>query len=224
MYCCSTVTLPPDTTSPLNGTGTGILTKRTVLPAPQANSLLDSITFDTPASILSAACSCISSQIPYSTTTVTKCTTITLPSPTLTSKTYILATAFATVQSTINVTSTTTVSANSTSPTLLPDPNCQGAICGNFKDCGGGDTCSCYSSAEGPGYCALDSVCQGIKTCETSAECGGAAICAVNTCCSDTGVCLALQCGNPGVRLMGVGSGRTSREDGSGIGIDRVRV
>ena len=203
-----------------------MLAKRTAMPMPAPRPLhyikpFEAVASGSPESIISAACSCISSLIPCSTTTVTTCTTITSSAPKVTSTTYNLTTAFTTVHSTINTTATTTVSANPTAPTILPDPACQDASCGSFRDCGGvlSGTCSCYSSAEGPGYCALDTACDGIKTCDTTADCGLDAICAVNTCCSDAGVCLGLQCGNPSLRLSQMAQrlgGRTSRNDGSG--------
>lgn len=196
----------PDITVTVTVTPGGVVKRGVAVPTPAVP--FKSAILAIPSALVSAGCSCIRTKIPLATTITTLSETTTQASPTIT--------ALSTVFETTTVQTTSTVTVNLPG---VPDPSCNGAVCGAFRQCSGSDqACSCYTAAEGAGFCARDASCGGPARCASSSDCSGSQICAVNTCCGAQGICLDLQCNNPARRLMKdrrQTTDRTSRNDGS---------
>jgi hypothetical protein len=102
-----------------------------------------------------------------------------------------------------NATSTTT------SPFSTPTPQCpSNQTCSDgFQTCGAGSSCFCFSGYTGTGFCGDNVFCDAVTACAIDSDCDAGSVCATNTCCDapseeQPGICLAVQCSNPGAKLI----------------------
>lgn len=76
-----------------------------------------------------------------------------------------------------------------------PDPECAGAVCGDFATCNDTEGCVCFTTSEGGGFCAVGVSCSLLTGCPNGqSDCGEDELCLVDTCCVDP-VCKPLSYG-----------------------------
>jgi hypothetical protein len=75
-----------------------------------------------------------------------------------------------------------------------PNPECSGATCATFRQCGAGGGCVCFTTSEGGGFCATgQNPCAGLTLCPNGqSDCPNDTLCIVESCCVDP-VCQPLE-------------------------------